>query len=285
MSRPFPRRSIAILLVPFILAELVAQDPPAGGDQRAAIPKDLEQLAARVDAAHHPKGPRPPVTSFRGSLLIRSNQEEQRGQAELDVRFLLWHRTADRVRPLIRYRVGDSAQHIERGLDRNGPWAIVDGAARDLDSKELATDRAALNSHLTLARQLLRFLDPGAVLRSLQKPEAIVTAPLRFGREPEQIDCLVAHGELPGFPVASRGGEDTAVRAAIYVEAATGIVVAVHVTPLDQEPGPGKPVPPAPANPAGPKPAAAGGEFLRLLEPQLRDEILVPRKLMQYQTD
>jgi hypothetical protein len=251
----------ASLLAPFALGLLAAQQPATPAT--AGVPQDLAELAARVDAAHHPKGHRPEVTSFRGSLSIQSNIEDQRGEAELDVQFLLWRREgSDRVRSLIRYRIADSAQRIERGYDRSGPWAIIDGAARDLEAKELATDREALDRHRAFARQLLRFLDPGAVLRSLQHAEPVAKAPLRFGREPEQIECLVARGELAGFPLGSRGGEETPVRAAVHVDAASG------------------------GGAGAAKPAdGAKGEFLRLLEPQLRNDILVPRKLMQYETD
>lgn len=195
---------------------------------------DLPALAARVEGAHHPHGPVPEITAFRCNLELRVEAKDapQAGRVELFVQFLQWRDPArDRVRPLIRYRVEEAGAPIERGRDRSGPWQLFQGRAESLRQAQFADDLAACDRHTNLARQLLRFLDPGAVLRALQDPSAVTERELAIARN-TRVACQVVAGDLAAFPLLRQGGDDAPVRLEVYVDRADGKLVAIDACPL-----------------------------------------------------
>lgn len=215
-----------------VLAAAAPQSP-----DEAAPPLDLAALAARVDAAHRPHGPVPAIDAFVGTVELHLiDRDEQGGQVDLAVQFLQWRPPGrDRVLPLIRYEVLEAGKPTVRGRDRNGRWQLFQGEARDLQQAEFADDLAAFDRHTNLARQLLRFLDPGAVLRSLQNPTEVRETTLRVNRRP--LPCHAVAGELAAFPLLRQGGEDAPVRLEIFVARDDGRLVAVEACPLvDGEP-------------------------------------------------
>lgn len=250
----------------FLLSSVtVAQESPPAA---TVLPADLVALAQRVEAAHRPNGPTEPFTAFAGSLALQlvAADAAQRGEAELSVRFLQTQRDgSDKPRSLLRIRLVDSSRPVERGRDRYGFWALIDGQVRDVPGKDTAADEAACKRDLGLARQMLRFLDAAAVLRSLQSPAPVRQAPLQLGREPA-VDCAIAEGRLPAFPLQQTAGEDGPVQARIFVEQKTGRLFAVEVWPLDAQ---GNRI-------DGP------GELIRLRDLRLQDDVLLPNRLDHY---
>jgi hypothetical protein len=245
-----------------LLCSVLAAQQPA--TPPAAIPEDLAALADRVGAAHCVDGPVPPVEAIRGLLTIQllDRTAEQRGQIDLDVRFLDWRRAAGaRPVPLIRYEVLDAGGTIVRGQDRDGPWQLVRGEPRDLTGADFVQDLAACEQHTNLARQLLLFLSPADVLRSLQRPSPVRPATLTV-RRGKDLQCLAVAGELPAFPLLQQGGADRPVRIEVFVEAATG-----RVAGLDAFPRQGDSV------------DEQRGERILLADLRARDGILVPHEI------
>ncbi|MEY3162073.1 MAG: hypothetical protein RIT25_2064 [Planctomycetota bacterium] len=252
----------AFLLLPALLA-LLPQDPgPA---------TDLQRLSERVDAVHYPDGRPKRLESFRADLSIEEAAADasQRGQAELRSMFREWQPEGAKVsRPLIRYSVVDAGQPIERGCDRDGWWELFQGEPRDLTARDLAESLKAAQRDTKLARQLLRFMDPGAVLRTLQDAGAVVEETLQVGRT-EPVPCQVATGRLAAFPLLEQEGDAVPVAARIFVHRDTGRLVAIEARPLDAEG----------------KPDAGRGEFLRFEEHEKQGPALLPRMLVHYRLD
>lgn len=230
----------------------------------APPPTSLQELAARVDTAHRPKGPVPPVTAFRSSVEFDALDATapNSGLVCLEIQFLLWRRPdRDREQPLIHYKVLDAGTPIVRGRDRNGPWQLFQGEAKDLRGAEFAQDLAACQKHTNLARQLVRFLDPGAVLRSLEQPTAVRDEDLRLDRN-TVVPCLVVDGRLPAFPLLQAAGDEVPVQLKLFVDKAKGHLLAVEATPLlDGKPDPSR------------------LERVHLLDLVEQDDLLVPRKI------
>jgi hypothetical protein len=230
-----------------------------------AVPSDLVALAARVDAAHRPHGPVPEVTAFRSNLELHllDTDQKQGGQIDLAVQFLHWRQPGrDRVWPLIRYEVLEAGAPSVRGRDRNGPWHLFQGAAQDLRKAEFADDLAACERHTNLARQLLRCLDPGAVLRSLAAVGPVVEETLRLDRSTRR-SCFSVAGDLPAFPLLQQGGDDSPVRLQVFVGKDDGRLVAIEASPLVDG-----------------KPDLARLERIHLLDLHERDGLLVPRSIV-----
>lgn len=233
----------------------------------ATPPQDLQELASQVDASHHPKGATEPVTAFRGSLELHllAADAAQGGQADLTVQFLQYlppGRT--KARDLIRYQVLQAGAPIERGRDRNGFWHLFQGAATDLRGANFANDLANCQRDTNLARQLLRCLDPAAVLRELSKPSSVTEQPLQLGREPA-VPCKRVEGDLPAFPLLQQAGADSPVRVVVYVTKAKHELLALEIWPLVDG-----------------NPEHTRGELVRLRDLHERDGLLVPRRLEHF---
>ncbi len=205
-----------------------------GQDPKPTLAPDLRALAARVELAHRPNGPVPVVTALRGTFAVEllDKAAEQRGQAELDVKYLEWQRPGStKVLPLIRYEVRDASTPVVRGRDREGPWQLFQGTPRDLTSAEFVQDLAAYQRHSNLTRQLLRFLSPGDVLRSLHKATPVADETLAITIAIKLL-CQTVQGELPAFPLLQQGGEDAPVWLKIWVNKEDGRLVAIDAWPL-----------------------------------------------------
>ena len=222
---------LALLLV---TAAALPQDPQPPPPKDLSPRIQLEGLAARVDAAHQPQGRVPPVTAFKSQLELHvlDTEASQRGQVDLEVQFLDWLKPGSTTpRALIRYKVLEAGTPISRGRDRNGPWQLFQGEPRDLYGAEFTADLAACEKHTNLARQLVRFLDPGAVLRSLEQPTAVRTEELRINRN-TSVECETVEGRLAAFPLLQQGGEDAAVSLKVFVKKADARLLTVEATPL-----------------------------------------------------
>lgn len=230
------------------------------------LPADLAALSKRVEAAHQPKGPQPPVTAFDGSITLKvvDNQAAQSGPVDVRVRYFEWTRPDKKVRHLTRTEIREAGAPIESGRDQKGFWHLVQGEARDVTEAD-TTDRAACERNTNLARQLVRFLEPGAVLRALTGPAPVREAPLQLGREAPTA-CEVVEGTLPSFPLLQTGGEDAPVQAKIFIAKATSQLLAIEVSPLKD----------GIADPAR-------TELVSLVGLHEQDGFLVPRELLHLQ--
>lgn len=241
-----------------LLAAVAAAQEPAH--------QDLQQLAAAVDRAHRPDGEARQFHAFRADLELKQTAKGQaRGEAILHVLYLERQLPqSKRLQSLIRYHVVDAAEQIERGRDTAGYWHLVQGQPRDLETMDTGTDLENAQRDLALARQLLRCLDPGAVLRQLEQPGAVADEPLQLGLG-EPIACRTVSGTLPRFPRLTGGGDDGAVLLKAYVAADTSELKAVELFPIVDG-----------------KPDREHGELLLLQNLELRDGVKLPRKLLHY---
>ncbi len=227
----------------------------------ASLPADLQALAQRVEAAHRPDGPVPPITAFAASIELRvlDKTREQRGQVDLDVQFLEWTAPGSKkVRPLIRYEIRDAAAPVVRGRDRFGPWQLTQNEPRDLTGADAAEDLAQFEQHTNLARQMLRFLSPGTVLRELQRPGPVTDQVLTMQRG-LVVPCRTVSGRVESFPLLRHEPGDTAVEIRLWIDAATGRLVTVDAAPV-----------------RGDVVDRARGERVLLLDFVPRDGVLVP---------
>ena len=253
------------------VAVVSGQDPaPAPA---AAPANDLLALAARVDAAHRPDGPVPAVTAFTATVELKviDKNAPEGGDVDLDVAFMAWKPEGrDRELPLIKYEVRGGNAPIARGRDRVGYWQTFQGEAKDLRGAEFEQDLAACKKHTNLARQLVRFLDPAAIMRSLVDPSPVRAEDLSFhpGEGPgprvrgAKTPCLVVEGRLPSFPLLQQGGDDAPVLLRVFVSKATSRLLAVEAVPI-----------------ANGKPQLDRMERVHLLELKADSGLLVPRML------
>ncbi len=235
----------------------------AAQEARPTLPSDLAELATRVEKAHHPEAKPAPVTAFRASfeLMLLDTAADQGGQVDLAVQFLVWRRADGKVRPLIRYEVKEAGSPIVRGQDREGPWQLDHGKAIDLNGPESTQDLAACRRDTSFARQLLRCLEPGDVLRGLERPEPVREGVLTVQRG-KSVPCLIASGDLATFPLLRTADPNGPVHVAVAIERDTGRLLAVDAWPTEN----GKPV-------------EAAGERVLFTDLHVRDGFLVPRRI------
>ena len=232
-ERRDPRSSRMHKLAPLWLAAALATAQTPAVPPPNKIPDDLQRLAADVEKAHWPDGPQARVTSLEAAmqLHVKAKNQEQ-GQVDITLRYLEWRAPdAKKPRPLLRYEVVDQGTPIVRGNDGSGPWQLVRGEARDMFSADMQQDLAQFEKHTNLVKQLLRFLAPGDVLRSLQKPGGVGEEKLAVTIE-KDVDCRTVSGELPAFPLLQQAGEDAPVALKVWVEKSTNQLIAVDIWPL-----------------------------------------------------
>lgn len=250
-------------LLPLAIAAFAAAS--AAQSEQPPVPGGLEGLAARVDAAHRPDGPTPAVTALRGTVELHylARDAEQRGQVDLDLRYLEWTRPGGtKVVPLLRYEVKQAGAPVVRGRDRNGPWQLVKGEPRDLLAADAAQDLAEFERRQNLVRQLLRFLAPGDVLRTLQQAGQITREDLEVARA-SKVACVTVTGTLPAFPLMRQGGDDAPAQLKVWIDAATNRLLAVDAAPMKDG-----------------QPDVANGERVRLTDLRARDGLLTPGEVL-----
>ncbi|MAD32502.1 MAG: hypothetical protein CMJ88_01930 [Planctomycetes bacterium] len=240
------------------LLTLLAQPSAAQG----ATP-DLPTLARQVGGAHRPDGPTAKVEAFTCQLELHllDVSEKNGGQANLDVAFLQQAREAPKKpRTFIRYKVRGVDRAIRRGFDRFGPWHIQQGKPADLTAAGAQRDLQSLREHTNLARQLLRFLSPEAVIESLEAPTKVVDDKLRIGRKSAAVYSV--SGRLSEFPLMQRAGSDAPAFVTIYVDKSSKRLLGIDAWPIEDGAS-----------------DRARGERILLSDLQLRDGLLVPRTL------
>jgi hypothetical protein len=240
---------------------VAAPGPTATAADQPELPLDLQELAMQVETAHRPKGPVPPITAIRSDLKLHllDPAAEQRGEVELTMQYLAWTPPGKtKARSLLRYEMLQEGKPIVRGVDRFGPWQLSQGEPQDITATQ---DLEQCDRQTNLTKQLLRFLSPGEVLRSLERPSAVRDEVLKVDRT-RSVPCRVVDGDLATFPLLQRGGEDAPARLRIHVDRERGVLLAVDAWPLLD----GKPDP-------------ARQERIVLVDLQERDGLLVPHEL------
>ena len=240
------------------LLVLLAQ-PAAAQD---ATP-DIATLARQVGGAHRPDGPTAKVEAFRCQLELHllDVSEKNGGQANLEVDFLQQAREAPKKpRTFIRYKVRGVDRAIRRGFDRFGPWHIQQGKPADLTAAGAQRDLESLREHTNLARQLLRFLSPEAVIGSLEAPTQVSHEALRIGRKSAAVYGI--SGRLPEFPWMQRAGSDAPAYVTIYVDKSSKRLLGIDAWPVKDG-----------------VTDRSRGERILLSDLQLRDGLLIPRTL------
>ena len=210
------------------------------GPQAPQVPT-LEELAQKVDAAHGVAAAAEPIHSFAATMRMQQlgSTQPQKVDAELEVKFAEWQQPDGRQWNLIRYRVLDAANRIEQGRDRENYWGLVDGKAVPLSGKEHGKDLADCRRYLALAQQLVKFLAPGKVLRSMRNPGPVAAETLRVGRA-DLGACFTVAGDLDSFPLRRQAGETQAARVQAYIDSSSGLLVALRVLPLGADGKPGR---------------------------------------------
>ena len=250
-----PFAALCATLTPGAAAQAGDGPPPQG------VP-DLGSLARRVDNAHLGAKPVAPIDAFRCTLELHLTdvQQDQGGQVDLAVEFLRARTPGSRrTRTFLRYESRSAQSPFVRGIDRLGPWHLQHGRPVDLTPLD-QRDLDSLQEHANLARQLLRFLQPGREVRALQNPSPVSRENLRVGRR--TVACLCVSGEVAGFPMMHSAGEELPARVKIYVDAGTDRLFAIDVTPL-----------------ADGKPDPRRDERILLQDLRVRDGVLVPHTL------
>ena len=240
------------------LLVLLAQ-PAAAQD---ATP-DIATLARQVGGAHRPDGPTAKVEAFTCQLELHllDVSEKNGGQANLEVDFLQQAREAPKKpRTFIRYKVRGVDRAIRRGFDRFGPWHIQQGKPADLTAAGAQRDLESLREHTNLARQLLRFLSPEAVIGSLEAPTQVSHEALRIGRKSAAVYGI--SGRLPAFPWMQRAGSDAPAYVTIYVDKSSKRLLGIDAWPVKDG-----------------VTDRSRGERILLSDLQLRDGLLIPRTL------
>ena len=240
------------------LLVLLAQ-PAAAQD---ATP-DIATLARQVGGAHRPDGPTAKVEAFTCQLELHllDVSEKNGGQANLEVDFLQQAREAPKKpRTFIRYKVRGVDRAIRRGFDRFGPWHIQQGKPADLTAAGAQRDLESLREHTNLARQLLRFLSPEAVIGSLEAPTQVSHEQLRIGRK--SVAVYGISGRLPKFPWMQRAGSDAPAYVTIYVDKSSKRLLGIDAWPVKDG-----------------VTDRSRGERILLSDLQLRDGLLIPRTL------
>jgi len=234
-------------------------DPPATAQN--GVPNQMA-LALRVEKAHG--GDSNKISEFRSTieLELTDRTQDKGALVGLDVTFLNFQKPK-RKRPttLLRYEIRKAEQPIVRGQDEDGPWHLDKGKAQDLTAAGKERDLKTFMEHKNLAKQLVRFLKPADVIRSLTDCSEVENYELKWTRA-KSLQTLKIHGNIEKFPMMRNAGEEAAARLTIYVDKKTDRVIAVDATPIEQG-----------------EPDANKGERIKLGQFQLRNGRNVPHRL------
>jgi hypothetical protein len=237
----------------FHAATTAAVFAQAGG----GTPPSVEQLAARLDAAHRGGAKDLAVTSFRAAITV----QQRRGDSvsvDLNVDFQL--------PKAIRYRVVEEGVAVERGFDPElGGWVRSEGRVVALTDRAHEKEAEQVQKEIRLCRQILAFLDPGRVVARLREPTAVAEKELVVSRGLRFDRCFVVSGTADGFPTYALGKGGERSRLTLWVDATSDLLVAVAAHPLDD-----KGVP------------ATAGELILLQDMKAHEGLLLPTKLTAY---
>lgn len=210
-----------LVLMAILATPMLAQD-------EASLPKGVEELAKAIDASHLLGENLSELQQFTGVLRLETRGKDQDSiEIELQAKFM-----APRS---IRYRIEEEGEIIERGRDRIGVWDRVGDKVRPLSGREYGQDREQINRHTRLARQLLRFLDPGALLRSLKELSLVQIEELPLGIRGKMRRFTTVSGQLDSFPLYALEENPDKVALKMLIDPESHQLSAVQLVPLNAE--------------------------------------------------
>jgi len=229
------------LLAPPAATYLTAQTTPEAAPKPPAEHKapqddisDQEALALRVAKAHRPGEEQPKINAFTSKieLELKDATADQGGQVTLDVAYLdLVHPKRKKTTTLLRYEVQGGEDRIVRGFDVFGPWHLRNGKPADLTAANAVQDLENFQEHRNLARQLVRFLSPDEVIRSLKNCSKVEEREIVLARK-RPTKALAIEGDVERFPMMHIAGEELPARLTIWVDIKSSKLLAVDVTPI-----------------------------------------------------
>ncbi|MHC5062485.1 MAG: hypothetical protein ACYTG5_00765 [Planctomycetota bacterium] len=212
------------LLVAALTSVIPAQEETGPSDAVA-------ELAKKLDDSHRPGAAAQELHQFSGILRIETRGRDQDSiEIELSAQYM-----APRM---IRYRVEEEGEIIERGWDGIGAWDRVGEDVHALGGMEYQEDRAQVAKHRRLAQQLLRFIDPGAVLRSLKNQSEVRNEQLPYAPRGKMREFMTVSGELDSFPMHALDKEPASVRIKMMVDPENKLLRAMQLVPLDEDSSP-----------------------------------------------
>lgn len=262
-SQPTSRPGAAQVRAPTPQTRPTQQVP--AGTSATKPPADVEALAKMLDGTHRPGAMGKKLDAFHALLSI---QTLARDRDAITVNATArYQRESSRGRPreLMNLQLQEGSVETRMGVDLVGPWMVINGRTESLRGQERRGDRQRVFQQLAFARQLLRFSDPGAILRQLVAPSTVTERTIKRGRRGE-IACFHVKGRIPDFPVygGTKGtGATTAqsVELEILVAMDTGRLLQVTSRPIRMDA-----VMPA-------------GERFVFGKYQLQDGVLLPRSM------
>ncbi|MFO1052345.1 MAG: hypothetical protein U1F36_09040 [Planctomycetota bacterium] len=230
--------SISPAAHPLVVALLALGGAPAQDSPRPAEPQspsaqesiDLPALIAKVRAAHWPTPRKAPLDRFK-ALLRNTPARSDQASAEIDL-------TVSFLAPsLLRYRVDEPGKTLEQGVDEKGVWSLIGKEVQRIQGKEQRSEAETARGYVSLAAELLKLLDPAAVLESLQEPSA--PRPSSFAPNgKDRVPTYVVSGRLDDFPLQAPtpdGKRSATVALTITVDARTGLLVLAEARPLNDK--------------------------------------------------
>lgn len=219
------------------VGSLRAQDenpPPAAPTGVAtANREELAALIEKVRAAHWARPRADGIDRYKAMLRFTPTRADQ-SSAEFDlaVTFLAPN--------LLKYRVDEPGETLEQGHDESGAWSLVGTKVIKLEGKDYREAAATVRQRLALASQLLRLLDPAAVLVQLQSASPPTPTQFPLARD-KRIDALAVEGRFEDFPLqfSTEDGRTSApVQLKVVVDKASSRLLMIESRVLDAE---GKP--------------------------------------------
>ncbi len=219
---------IECAVVCVLLSSLPAQSPQS----RPTEPPSREQLARILAKGHHLDHRLSRMASFDAQLSITPlGRNVDTVTVSIKTLFCLDVPRGGSRKPfdMIRYSLDEGGKRVERGRDAYGYWFRSDSKVTPLDDANGATDRELVQREISLAKQLLRVVDPGAILEGLQGKVRVTAGKLPLGKA-QEARYWVAEGTLEDYPFYTLPQEkgQRRARVRVYVDKSTGMLSAVE---------------------------------------------------------
>lgn len=200
--------------------------------QSSALP-DLAALIEKVRAAHLVRPRERAIDRYKAMLRFTPTRADQ-SSAEFDlaVTFLAPN--------LLKYRVDEPGETLEQGHDESGAWSLVGTKVIKLEGKDYREAAATVRQRLSLASQLLRLLDPAAVLAQLHAATPPTLTQFPVARD-KRIEALAVEGRFQDFPLqfpTEDGRTSASVQLKVVVDKASSRLLMIESRVLDAD---GKP--------------------------------------------
>jgi len=247
--------------------DLRAQEPATAEAREAHDGReDVAKFAADLRRAHFADGTPRTFHSFQMGFKLTGKANGDVGSVTIVAKttYFRWEKEPGEFKPLIRTSIYEGEEPVERGYDQYTGWIRKDGSTKALLGNAAAAELEGIQRDINLSQQLLRYLDPAAVIDRLQDVSAVTEESIAAGRG-RTIECRTVRGRLEAFPFYYRGGEASPAQIQVWIDDASGQLVAVEATPV-----------------FGDQLAPALREKYRVSGLEAVDGVLIPRTLVLY---